>query len=59
MSSVLKVIGIIALIWVGFIVLGAVFKMLFWVLVIGGAVFLGSMAYAALKSRSEPPAIGR
>ena len=59
MQTVLKVLGIIALVWIAFIVLGWVFKALFWVLVIGGAVFLGSAAYAALTSKPDRTALDR
>ena len=59
MPFVIKVLGIIALVWIGFIVLGWIFKALFWVLVIGAAVFVGSAAYAALKSRSNPNVLNR
>lgn len=57
MQTVIKVLGIIALIWIGLIVLGWVFKALFWVLVVGAVVFVGYVAYAALTSKSEPPAL--
>ena len=59
MQTVLKVLGVIALVWIAFIVLGWAFKALFWVLVIGGAVFLGSTAYAALKDKSDHNALER
>ena len=60
MQSVIKVLGIIALVWIAFMVIGWLFKALFWVLVIGGAVFLGSVAYAALKdSKSNRSALPR
>ena len=53
MQTLIKVLGIIALIWIGFVVLGwvlsAVFELLFWALVIGAGVFIGSAAYAAVK----------
>jgi uncharacterized membrane protein len=57
MQTVIKVLGIIALIWIGFMVLGwvlgAAFTLLFWALVIGAGVFVGSAAYAAVKSKSD------
>ncbi len=57
MQTMIKVLGIIALIWIGFMVLGwvlgAAFKLLFWALVIGAGVFLGSAAYAAVKGKSD------
>jgi hypothetical protein len=59
MQSVIKVLGIIALVWIAFMVIGWLFKALFWVLVIGGAVFLGSVAYTALKDKSNRSALPR
>ncbi|MGH3930068.1 MAG: hypothetical protein ACRDTF_08845 [Pseudonocardiaceae bacterium] len=59
MESVLKVLGIIALIWIGFIVLGWLFKALFWVLLIGALVFVGAAAYAALKSKTDRNALNQ
>ncbi|MGH3884683.1 MAG: hypothetical protein ACRDRY_08540 [Pseudonocardiaceae bacterium] len=57
MQTVIKVLGIIVLIWIGFMVLGWVlgvaFKLLFWALVIGAGVFIGSAAYAAVKGKSD------
>lgn len=57
MQTVIKVLGIIALVWIGLIVLGWVFKALFWVLVLGAVLFVGSAAYAALKSKSDSTAL--
>ncbi|MDQ4011261.1 MAG: hypothetical protein M3228_11355 [Actinomycetota bacterium] len=57
MQTLIKILGIIALIWIGFVVLGAVFELLFWALVIGAGVFIGSAAYAAVKSRSDRHAL--
>lgn len=63
MQTVIKVLGIIALIWIGFGVLswalGAVFTLLFWAVVIGGILFVGSAAYAAVKSKSSRRALDR
>lgn len=63
MQTVIKVLGIIALIWIGFTVLGWVlgiaFKLLFWAVVIGGVLFVGSAAYAAVKSKSDRHALDR
>jgi hypothetical protein len=59
MQTLIKVLGVIALIWIGFMVLGLVFKALFWVLVIGAVLFVGSAAYAAVKSRSGRDALPR
>lgn len=63
MQTVIKVLGIIALIWIGFTVLGLVLgvalKLLFWAVVIGGVLFVGSAAYAAVKSKSDRHALDR
>lgn len=52
-----KLLGIVALVWVGFMVIGAVFKMLMWVLVIGGLIAVGSGVYAAVSNRGGPKAL--
>jgi hypothetical protein len=61
MQTVIKVLGIIALVWIGFWVLSAVLgfaiKLVFWALVIGALLFVGSAAYAAVKSRSDRRAL--
>jgi hypothetical protein len=44
-----RVLGIIALVWVGFMVLGAVLKFLVWALVIGAILFVGTAVYSAVK----------
>ncbi|MGH3997339.1 MAG: hypothetical protein ACRDTJ_07735 [Pseudonocardiaceae bacterium] len=61
MQTLIKVLGIIALIWIGFMVLGwllgAAFQLLISALVIGAVLFVGSAAYAAVKSRSDRKAL--
>lgn len=61
MSTVIKVLGVAALIWIGFTVLGFVlglaFKLLFWALVVGVVLVVGSAAVAALKGKSGPKAL--
>jgi fatty acid desaturase len=52
-----RVLGIIALIWVGLMVLGAVLKFLVWALVIGAVLFVGTVAYSALKGDPDKKAI--
>jgi D-alanyl-lipoteichoic acid acyltransferase DltB (MBOAT superfamily) len=60
-QAVIKVLGIAALIWIGFTVLGWVlgvaFKLLLWALVIGVVLVVGSAAYAAVKGRSDRRAL--
>lgn len=48
-----RVLGILALVWIGLLVIGAVFKALVWVLVIGGVLFIGSAAYTALRTERK------
>jgi uncharacterized protein (DUF58 family) len=61
MQALIKVLGIIALIWIGFVVLGwvlgVVFELLFWALVIGAGIFIGSAANAAVNGRSDRHAL--
>jgi hypothetical protein len=63
MQTAIKVLGIIALIWIGFTVLGwvlgAAFTLLFWALVIGGVLFVGSAACTAVKSKWDRHALDR
>ncbi|MGQ0779169.1 MAG: hypothetical protein ACT4NY_32940 [Pseudonocardiales bacterium] len=59
MQTVLKVLGIVVLVWIGFIVLGWLFKALFWVLVIGALVFAGFAAYAALTGKPDRDALNQ
>jgi hypothetical protein len=55
---VLKVLGVVLLVWLAFTLLGAVFEFLTWALVIGAVVFVGAAAYTAVKGRSRR-SIGR
>src|SRR5437764_12028228 len=61
MQILIKVLGIAALIWIGFTVLGWVlglaFKLLFWALVIGAGVLIGSAVYGAVKSKPDRKAL--
>jgi O-antigen/teichoic acid export membrane protein len=50
---VLKVLGVVLLVWLAFTVLGAIFEFLTWALVIGAVVFVGAAAYSAVKGRSR------
>jgi hypothetical protein len=55
----LKIIGALVLVWVAFIVLGAVFKIIGTLLVIGAIVTIGAVGYAAIKGRSGQRQIRR
>lgn len=48
----LKVVGALLVVWLAFIVIGAVIHTAFYLLVIGGVLFLGTAAYGAIKNRS-------
>jgi hypothetical protein len=60
-QTVIKVLGIAALIWIAFTVLGWVLglaiKLLFWALVIGAAVLVASAVYGALKGKPDRKAL--
>jgi uncharacterized protein (DUF58 family) len=61
MQILIKVLGIVALIWIAFTVLGWVlglaFKLLFWALVIGAGVLIGSAIYGAVKGKPDSKAL--
>ncbi|MFC4950590.1 hypothetical protein [Pseudonocardia sp. GCM10023141] len=50
---VLKILGTAVAIWLAFIVIGALFKVVWIALVIGAVVFVGAAAYSAVKGRSR------
>jgi len=50
---VLRILGIALAVWIAFMILGAVFKFLFWALVIGAVLFVGAAAYTAVKKRNS------
>lgn len=45
----LKVIGILLIVWLALTVLGAVLKGLFWLAVVGAVLFVATAAYGALR----------
>lgn len=53
----LRVIGIVAVIWIGLMVLGAIFKVVFWPLLIAALAFAAVAGYRALQARSDDTAI--
>jgi hypothetical protein len=61
MQTVIKVLGIAALIWIGFTVLGWMLgfaiKLVFWALVIGVMLALGSAVFAVLKGKPDRKAL--
>jgi hypothetical protein len=58
-----KIVGGLILAWIAFMVLGSVLgflvKAVFWIAIIGGAVFLGTAAYGAIKGKSTPKQLRR
>lgn len=52
-----KIVGALVVAWVAFMVLGSVigfvFKAVIWIAIIGGAVFLGTAAYGAIKGKGD------
>jgi hypothetical protein len=50
---VLKVIGILLVVWLVLAIIGAVIKGLFWLTVIGAVLFVGTAAFGYLKRRSS------
>jgi hypothetical protein len=61
MQTLIKVLGIAALIWIAFTVLGLVLGLAFWLLkwalVIGAVVLVGAAAYAVAKGKPDRKAL--
>ena len=49
--------GIVALVWIGLIIIGAIFKVLMWALVIGAVVAVGWVVFAAIGDKNGPKAL--
>lgn len=53
-----KIVGVLIVAWLAFMVIGSVvgflLKAVVWIAIIGGAVFLGTAAYGAIKGKSSP-----
>lgn len=47
------VIVVLLLVWLALSILGAVIEGLFWLTVLGGALFLATAAYGAIRRRAE------
>lgn len=54
----LKILGIVVVIWLALAVLGAVFEFLGTALVIGAVVVVGMVTYSAVKARRSRRSIG-
>ncbi|NKQ55924.1 hypothetical protein HFP15_23895 [Amycolatopsis sp. K13G38] len=58
-----KIVGALIVAWVAFMVIGSVvgflLKAVLWIAIIGGAVFLGTAAYGAIKGRNTPKQLRR
>jgi hypothetical protein len=53
-----KIVGALIVAWLAFMVIGSVIgfllKAVLWIAIIGGAAFLGTAAYRAIKGRNTP-----
>ncbi|WP_177154563.1 MULTISPECIES: hypothetical protein [Actinosynnema] len=49
----LRIIAVLLALWLVLAVLGALLKGVFWLVLIGGTVFLGLAAYGAIKSNTR------
>jgi hypothetical protein len=49
----LRIIGLLLVVWIALMIIGAVLEGLFWLLVVGGLLFLGTAAYGALKGKNK------
>jgi hypothetical protein len=45
----MKIIGAIVVIWLAFMLIGAIFSIFKWVLIVGAVVTVGAIAYGAVK----------
>jgi hypothetical protein len=50
---VLKIIGILLVVWLALSILGAVVKGLIWLTIVGAVLFVGTAAYGAIKRGSR------
>lgn len=53
----LKIIGVLLVVWLAVAILGAVIKGLFWLTIVGAVLFVATAAYGYLKRRSGPTAL--
>lgn len=53
-----KIAGVLLVVWLAFTVIGFVVKGLFWLAIIGGALFLATAAYTAIKGGGSNRQIG-
>lgn len=49
----LQLIGLLLVVWIALMIIGAVLEGLFWLVVVGGLLFLGTAAYGWLKNNSK------
>ncbi len=50
---IVRVLGVLLVIWLVFVVVGFVVKSLLWLAIVGIVLFLGTAAYGAIKRRSS------
>ena len=55
--AVWRVLGIVALVWIGLMVIGAVFKLLLWAVIIGAVIAVGAAVVSAVNGKDGPRAL--
>jgi hypothetical protein len=51
--TLLAFLAVLLLIWLAFMVLGAVIKGLFWLVIVGAVLFVATAAYARVKQKAR------
>jgi uncharacterized RDD family membrane protein YckC len=51
--TLLAFLGVLLLIWLAFMVLGAVIKGLFWLIIVGAVLFVATVAYGWAKQKAR------
>ena len=54
-ENMMKIIGVLLIVWLVVAILGAVIKGLFWLTVLGAVLFVATAAYGYLRRRSAAP----
>jgi hypothetical protein len=52
-DTVLGLIGLLLVIWIAFIVIGAVIHALFWLVIVGAILFVATSAFGFLRGRTR------
>lgn len=49
----LKVIGVLLLLWLALVVIGLIVKALFWLFIVGAVLFVGTALFGGIRRRME------